>query len=84
MGQIVDQMKQPLNSYSVEKPTINSRIVRSPSTEPQDLYVYGSTVVEFYGDHVRMSLDDWNKYKQRLIPVLKQGDMKYGSTETGS
>lgn len=84
MGQIVDQTKQPLNSCTAEKPTINSRIVRSPSTEPQDLCVYGSTVVEFYGDHVRISLDDWNKYKQRLIPVLKQGEMKHGSTETGS
>lgn len=50
----------------------------------QDVWVCGETRIELYLDHVRISLDDWNKLKQRLIPVLKQGDMKDGSTETGS
>lgn len=46
--------------------------------------VYGTVVVKEFETHIRISMDDWNKFKQRLIPVLKQGDMKDGSTETGS
>lgn len=48
-----------------------------------DVMIYGSTRVDIYDDHVRIPLRDWNDIKQRLIPVLKQGDMKHGSTETG-
>lgn len=50
----------------------------------KDVWIMGTTRVEFYQDHVRIPLSDWNEIKQRLIPVLKQGDMKNGSTETGS
>ena len=58
--------------------------LEEPVQTRQDLWVYGETRVEYFEDHVRISLDDWNKYKQRLIPVLKQGDRKHatGNSET--
>ena len=49
-----------------------------------DLWVYGTTRVEYFEDSVRIPINDWNKLKQRLIPVLKQGDTKDGNAETGS
>jgi hypothetical protein len=46
------------------------------------VHVYGDVVLKEFEKHVRISKSDWEKYKQRLIPVLKQGEMKHGSTET--
>lgn len=47
-----------------------------------DVQVYGETVVKEFSNHIRISKTDWNKYKQRIIPVLKQGDMKHASRDT--
>ena len=50
--------------------------------KPFEVHVYGEVVVREFETHVRISKRDWDKYKQRLIPVLKQGDRKDGSTNT--
>ncbi len=50
--------------------------------KPFEVHVYGEVVVREFETHVRISKNDWDKYKQRLIPVLKQGDRKDGSTDT--
>jgi hypothetical protein len=36
--------------------------------------VYNDVVVKEFKNHIRISMKDWNNYKQRLIPVLKQGE----------
>ena len=58
--------------------------LEQPIEDRRDLWIYGTTRVEFYDEHVPIPLSDWNDIKQRLIPVLKQGDSKNGSTETGN
>jgi hypothetical protein len=50
--------------------------------KPFEVHVYGEVIVREFETHVRISKNDWDKYKQRLIPVLKQGDRKDGSTDT--
>jgi hypothetical protein len=51
---------------------------------PFQCLVFGEVVVREFESHIRISKKDWDKYKQRLIPVLKQGDRKDGNAETGS
>lgn len=58
--------------------------LEQPIETRRDVWIYGTTRVEFYEDYVRIPMSDWNDIKQRLIPVLKQGDRKYGNAETGS
>jgi UDP-N-acetylglucosamine pyrophosphorylase len=36
--------------------------------------VYNDVVVKEFKNHIRISMNDWEKFKQRLIPVLKQGE----------
>jgi hypothetical protein len=63
----------------------NNEIIKHDGRDiPFTVSVYGEVIVKEFETHVRISKDDWNKYKQRLIPAFKQGDMKHGSTETGS
>ena len=66
-------------SYYADAYDENQELVR---TEKLTLGVYGDVVVKEFPSHVRISREDWEKHKQRLIPVLKQGDWKDGSTET--
>lgn len=47
-----------------------------------EVNVYGEVVVKEYSNHVRINKRDWDKFKQRLIPVLKQGDMKHATGNT--
>lgn len=47
-----------------------------PAQTQQDMWIYGTTRMRFYEDHVRISLDDWNEIKPLVIPALKQGDKK--------
>ena len=44
-----------------------------------DVNVYGECAVKIYAGHVTLSREDWEKYKQRLIPVLQQGDKKHAT-----
>lgn len=50
-----------------------------PIQEQQDMWIYGTTRVRFFEDHIRISLDDWNEIKQLVIPALKQGDKKHAT-----
>ena len=43
------------------------------------IHVYGSTIVKEFKDHIRISSDDWEKIKQWLIPILKQGDREHAT-----
>jgi hypothetical protein len=47
-----------------------------------DVEVYGTTVVKVFPNHIRITKTDWDNIKQRLIPVLKQGDMKHATGNT--
>jgi len=55
-----------------------------PVQTQQDMWIYGTTRVRFFEDHVRISLDDWNKFSPQIIAALKQGDRKHatGNRET--
>lgn len=74
------------NSYSEDAHRENHEVpCRSDERyKPFEAHVYGCVVVREFESHVRISKDDWDKYKQRLIPVLKQGDRKNGNTEAGN
>ena len=50
-----------------------------PVQTQQDMWIYGETRVRFFEDHVRISLDDWNKFSPQIIAALKQGDMKHAT-----
>lgn len=50
-----------------------------PIQTQQDMWIYGTTRVRFFEDHIRISLDDWNEIKQLVIPALKQGDKKHAT-----
>ena len=41
--------------------------------------VYGETVVREYQNKIEISLSDWEKIKGRLIPVMKQGEVKHAT-----
>jgi len=46
------------------------------------IQVYNEVVVKEFENHIRISKRDWDRLKQRLIPVLKQeetGDMKHAT-----
>lgn len=47
------------------------------------VHVFGECIVKDYADHVRINKRDWNKFKQRLIPVLKEETYASGNTEAG-
>ncbi len=50
-----------------------------PIQRQSDMWIYGTTRVRFFEDHVRISLSDWNEIKQLVIPALKQGDKKHAT-----
>lgn len=50
-----------------------------PIQTQRDMWIYGTTRVRFFEDHIRISLDDWNEIKQLVIPALKQGDKKHAT-----
>ncbi len=74
------------NSYYAEANRENNEVPYKLDEryKPFEVSVYGDVLVREFETHVRISKDDWNKYKQRLIPVLKQGDTKDGNTEAGN
>lgn len=39
-------------------------------------WIYGETTINIFETHISIPLSDWNKIKQRLIPVLKEGENK--------
>lgn len=64
-----------------------------PIQTQQDMWIYGTTRVRFFEDHIRISLDDWNEIKQLDIPycqaalkhyfdILKDVELKF-KNETG-
>lgn len=40
--------------------------------ERYDISIYGTTMIKEYRDKIEISLNDWEKIKQRLIPVMKR------------
>ena len=40
--------------------------------EHYDISVYGMTLVREYKDKIEISLNDWERIKERLIPVMKR------------
>lgn len=60
------------DSYFADNCDENHASVKCPMT----VHVYGDVVVKEFDNHIRIAKNDWLKYNQRLIPVLKQGDRK--------
>lgn len=68
-------------SYMKEAYRENSEVDKNI---PFTVHVYGEVVVKEFSSHIRISKEDWNKFRPQIVAALKQGDRNHatGNRET--
>lgn len=59
--------------------TYRERTLQENEEKMMDIEVHGTTVVKKFSNHIRIANADWDKIKQQVLPVMKQGAKNHGN-----